>query len=112
VSATILKFTGTYREPPQPCPVHPEGKKWQHGERAPDGTRYCRAGDYFCRCDEAHKSLCDYDLRQRADGTPLEHGDVVPAGKYCGYHRRVCQCREQLSCARVMKPKKQKGKKQ
>ena len=106
MTATILEFPADrwQRYKTEPCPKHPEGRRWRHGEAVGDGTRYCRAGDIFCRCD--HKPACDWELRIHADGSPIRHGDKIPGvpGRYCARRRIAgCDCSAALSklCAQT-----------
>jgi hypothetical protein len=107
VSGTIIQFPAErwQRYRTTPCPPHPKGERWKHGEQAADGTRFCRAQDRFCRCD--HKAACDTALRQHADGTKFAHGDAMQGGgRYCARRDLVgCRCDDTIAslCAQYIK---------
>jgi hypothetical protein len=117
MTATIINFPSErwQRFKTSPCPKHPEGRRWQHGEAVGDGTAYCRAADIFCSHDAEHRALCSSEIGLRPDGEPLQHGDHVPGGKrFCERKKVRCECGDRgvSICASVMpKRRTKKGKK-
>jgi hypothetical protein len=114
MDAIIIKFPAErwQRYKTMPCPVHPEGRHWKHGEHAPGHGTYCRASDLFCDHDAERRALCNSEIGLRPDGTPLQHGDVVPGGRrFCERRRVRCECTEATAkiCGSFIK-KKRKGK--
>jgi len=115
MTATIIQFPAErwQRYKTSPCPVHPEGRHWKHGEAVGDGTAYCRNADIFCSHDAERRAICTAELGMRPDGSPLEHGDHVPGGKrFCGRKNIRCECPDNFValCGRgIKKRRKKKG---
>jgi hypothetical protein len=117
MTATIIQFPVErwQRYKTSPCPKHPEGRRWQHGEAVGDGTRYCKNQDVFCSHDPDRRAICDFELGRRPDGSPLQHGDLSPSGKrFCERKHIRCECNNTFValCGRgIRKTKKRKGRK-
>ena len=75
MSAEILKFTGRFRQLPEPWPAKADcSQKYRananpnqplcHGEVV-NGRHYCRVKDIFCRCTNFFETTACYDSFRR-----------------------------------------------